>query len=166
MGGPIQTLRSGRLAGHTGVGRLWTPPEHPDNRIERQPNGNPTTYKGVGLTFDYENRLTRCGNTTQIYSAYNALGLRVKKTVGSTVTWYLYDGAVPVLELNNDGTIKALTTFGPNGLISRRVGSATSFYTFDPLGNAANVINASGSVLYNCGYDAYGQPYGNATMLT
>jgi hypothetical protein len=129
-------------------------------------NGNQTTYKGVEVTFDYENHLTRYGGTTQIFSAYNALGLRVKKTVGSTVTWYLYDGAVPVLELNNDGTVKAINTFGPNGLISRRTNNATSFYTFDPLGNAANVISASGTVLYNCGYDAYGQPYGNATTLT
>jgi RHS repeat-associated protein len=84
----------------------------------------------------------------------------------STATWYLYDGAVPAQELNNDGTVKALTTWGANGLVSRRVGPVTTWYLYDPQGNAANIINATGAVLFNCGYDAYGQPYGNATMLT
>jgi RHS repeat-associated protein len=71
-----------------------------------------------------------------------------------------------MLRMGSSGSLNATNTFGPNGLISRRVGSATSFYAFDPLGNAANVISASGTVLYNCAYDAYGQPYGNATTLT
>jgi RHS repeat-associated protein len=70
------------------------------------------------------------------------------------------------LRLGSSGSLTAANTFGPNGLISRRIASATSFYTFDPLGNAANVINASGLLQFNCAYDAYGQPYGNATTLT
>jgi RHS repeat-associated protein len=146
--------------------RTGAPQGQPAETYVYDGSGNPTVYRNVNLTYDSGNHLTSYGTTTPILSLYGAEGLRRKKTVGSTSTWYVYDGADPVFELNANGTVKATNVFGANGLVSRRVNGSTSFYAVDPLGHAANLVNSAGSVLYNCGYDAYGQPYGNATMLT
>lgn len=146
--------------------RTGAPQGQPAESYVYDGSGNPAVYRNVNLTYDSGNHVTSYGTTTPILSLYGAEGLRRKKTVGSTSTWYVYDGADPVFELNANGSLKATNVFGANGLVSRRVNGVTSFYAFDPMGHAANLVNSAGSVLYNCGYDAYGQPYGNATMLT
>ena len=68
-------------------------------------NGNPTTYNGTSLSFDPENRVTAVGSTST--ATYRADGLRATKTVGSTTTYYLYDGAEPIIEMNSSGTVTA-----------------------------------------------------------
>ncbi|MBC8137566.1 MAG: hypothetical protein H8F28_16920 [Fibrella sp.] len=47
---------------------------------------------------------------------------------------FLYDGGVPVCELDGAGTVVATNTWGPNGLVSRRNGGSSAFYTFDERG--------------------------------
>ncbi|HEY3265618.1 MAG TPA: RHS repeat-associated core domain-containing protein [Armatimonadota bacterium] len=119
-------------------------------------NGNPTTYGGRALLFDAENRLTQWMSSSYQY-AYNGNGLRTKRKQGSVTTYYLYDGMVPVVELNAAGTVKAVNTFGANGLVSRWTPAAgTTFYEFDAHGNVANYNKADGSTT-RMGFDAYGQ---------
>jgi RHS repeat-associated protein len=52
--------------------------------------------------------------------------------------------------------VTAENTFGPAGLISRHVGSARTFYAFDPTGNTAERLDYDGTVLSSAQYDAYG----------
>jgi hypothetical protein len=37
-----------------------------------------------------------------------------------------------VCELNASGTVTAINTWGANGLVSRRVGTTSTFYVYDP----------------------------------
>ncbi len=118
-------------------------------------NGNPTTYKGTAFSYDAENRVTAIGSL--LTAGYRADGLRAWKQNGSGVrTYFLYDGATPVCELNSTGTVIAVNTFGPNGLISRNSGGSSVFYTFDPQGNVAQRLNGSATVLGSYMFDAYG----------
>ncbi len=117
--------------------------------------GNPTAYKGVSLTFDAEDRLTGYG--TALTNGYMTSGLRAwKQNSGGTRTYFLYDGASPVCELNASGAVTATNTFGATGLVSRRVGTASTFYTFDLQGGNAQRLDASGSVIGSSMFDAYG----------
>ncbi len=116
-------------------------------------NGNPTVYKGTTLVYDPENRLTAYNSVFQ--AAYNGDGLRAWKQGSSGVTYYIYDGDVPVLELNSSGAVTAENTWGVNGLICRNTGSAT-YYTFDPQGSVVQQLDASQNILSTSLYDAWG----------
>src|SRR5205823_2448808 len=49
--------------------------------------GNPSTYKGYALTFDFEDRLTAYGSL--LSCGYTAEGLRAWRQSGSTRTYFL-----------------------------------------------------------------------------
>ena len=117
-------------------------------------NGNSATYGGVTLTFDPENRMTAYGSV--LTAGYNGDGLRAWKQNASGRTYFLYDGIVPVVELDSAASVTATNTFGAAGLISRRVGTASTFYSFDSEGNVAQRSDSSGSVLSNYLFAAHG----------
>src|SRR4051812_27951854 len=91
-------------------------------------NGNPTTYNSTTLGFDPENRLTSYGSALTV--GYRGDGLRAWKQTSAGRTYFLYDGSVPVVEIDSTGTITATTIFGANSLTSRPAGTASIFYTF------------------------------------
>lgn len=119
-------------------------------------NGSPTTYNAKLLGYDPEQRMTSFGPTQT--DAYNGDGLRTWKQKGalSTRTYYLYDGSVPVCEFSSTGALTATNTFAGGGLVSRRVGSTTTYYAFDERGNVAQRISAAGAVTTSDLYDGYG----------
>jgi RHS repeat-associated protein len=124
-------------------------------------NGNPTTYRGTTITFDSENRMTAFNNT--LSAAYNGDGLRSRKTSSSSSTFYIYDGVVPIVELNSSGAVTATNSYGPNGLVSRSE-SGTKFYAFDSEGNAIQRSDSAGSVLSSSFFDSHGNLLaGNST---
>lgn len=53
---------------------------------------------------------------------------------------FVYDGIVPVFELNSSGLVVSTHTFGASGLISRRSGNASVFYSFDSEGNVSQLV--------------------------
>ena len=117
-------------------------------------NGNPTTYAGTTLAFDPENRMTVYGSV--LTAGYNGDGLRAWKQNVSVRTYFLYDGIVPVVELDSGGSVTATNTFGATGLVSRTAGSASVFYSFDSEGNVSQRTDSSGSVLTNYVFGAHG----------
>lgn len=110
-------------------------------------NGNPTTYGGVAMSFDQENKLT--GVASAMAAGYTIEGMRAWKQNGSgTRTYYLYDGEVSVVELDSNGVVTATNTFGENGLVSRNVsGAGNTYYSFDQSGNTAQRLTGTGSIL-------------------
>ena len=58
--------------------------------------------------------------------------------------------------MNSSGTVTAVNTAGPNGLLARHEGVNTVFYTFDDGGDVTQTLNSSGTVLSTELYDAYG----------
>jgi RHS repeat-associated protein len=119
-------------------------------------NGNPTAYNGAALIYDPEDRMTAYG--TALTAGYTANGLRAWKNAESGRTYFLYSVDTPVCEMDAQGNITAVNTFGANGLLSRRTVStgATDFYTFDPQGSVAQVQDSSSTVTATLLYDAYG----------
>jgi RHS repeat-associated protein len=117
-------------------------------------NGNPTTFKGVALSFDPEDRMTAYG--TALTAGYTDEGLRAWKQTPGFRRYYLYDGAVPVLEMNNTGAMLRVNTFGANGLVSNGTGTGSLYYTFDPQGNLSRRLEQSGSVGLTTMFDAWG----------
>ena len=96
-----------------------------------------------------EDRLTGWNGVT---SAFDADGLRTKKASGSGTSYYLYDGADPVLELSSTGAVQAVNSFGAQGLVSRHASSST-FYEYDPQGSVAHRLNSANTVLSNDVYE-------------
>jgi RHS repeat-associated protein len=106
------------------------------------------------LTFDPENQVTTVGSL--LTAGYGGDRLRAWKQNSSGRTYFLYDGVKPVVELDTNGNIVATTTFGPGGLVSRRTGSTSAFYSFDSEGNVAQRSDVSGNILSNLMFGAHG----------
>ncbi|MBS1706541.1 MAG: hypothetical protein JST40_11760 [Armatimonadetes bacterium] len=117
-------------------------------------NGNPTQYAGSTVAWSENDHATSFG--TSLTAGYDSGGKRAWKQAGSTRTYYIYDGAVPILELNSTGAVSAVNTWGAAGLVSRRTAGSSTFYMFDPMGSTSSRLNSGGSVLSYHSADAYG----------
>ena len=117
-------------------------------------NGNPTVYHGNGLTFDPENRLSSYGAT--MTAGYRGDNLRAWKQTAAGVTYFLYDGIQPICEINATGTVTAVNTSGANGILARRSGGSSVFYTFDMQGNTVQRLSSNGAILSTHAFNAFG----------
>jgi RHS repeat-associated protein len=90
-------------------------------------------------------------------AGYTGDGLRAWKESSSVRTYFIYDGALPLLELDNIGAIVSTNTSGANGLISRRTGSTSVFYVFDSEGSVSQRTDSSGNILSDHLYSAFGE---------
>ena len=111
-------------------------------------------YKGISLAFDPENRLTAYGSV--LTAGYTGEGLRAWKQTGDGRTYFLYDGILPVCELDALGNVTAINTFGVNGLLSRHSSRGGTFYTFDTQGSVAQRLDSQNNVLDSVIFDSYG----------
>jgi RHS repeat-associated protein len=127
-------------------------------------NGN-TTVAGVN-TYNYDpvNQVTNV-NSGAVRMWYDGDGLRVKKQVGTTVTYYLWDdrnlsGYVQVLEEHKSvgGGPVALDKAYDYGLdlVRQRQGATTHYFGYDGQGSTRFLLDNSGSVYQTFTYDAYG----------
>lgn len=121
-------------------------------------NGDPNSRNGVSLTFDPESRLTGYGGT--LVAGYRGDHLRAWKESAGVRTYFLYDGDVTIIELDSVGSVTATNTFGARGLVSRRAGADSAFYTFDPQGGVAQKLDANQAVVSSHLYDAHGAALG------
>ncbi|HZE72060.1 MAG TPA: RHS repeat-associated core domain-containing protein [Pyrinomonadaceae bacterium] len=112
------------------------------------------------LTFDPENRMTAYGSV--MTAGYNGDGLRAWKQTSSGRTYFLYDGVVPVVELDAAGLIISTNTFGAAGLISRRSDGRSAFYTFDSEGNVSQRLDDRGDALSTHLFNAHGEVLGDS----
>jgi RHS repeat-associated protein len=118
-------------------------------------NGSPYYRQAQALRYDPENRLTQVGAGWT--AGYTGDGLRAwKQAPNASLTYFYYDGAVPVLETNQNGTVTAVNTYGPNGLLSRHTSSGTTYYTFDLQGSVTQRLNSTGGLMDSHLFDAYG----------
>src|SRR5205823_13197826 len=76
-------------------------------------------------------------------------------------TYVIYDGMLPICELDGSGTVSAVNTFGENGLLSRHTSAGSRFYTFDPQGSTSQRLDPSGNPIATGTFDAFGT--GNST---
>ena len=99
-------------------------------------------------------------NGTTVAFAYDADGRRVKQTVGSTVTNYLWDEESPngdvVLETDGSGNIQASYVLAGGEQVAQTRGSTVSYYLQDGQGSVRALANSSGAITDRYSYDAYG----------
>ena len=88
-------------------------------------------------------------------AGYTGDGLRAWKQNSSGRIYFLYDGIVAV-ESELQRHPYRHKHFGASGLVSRREGSTSMFYSFDSEGNVSQRSDASGTVLSNYLFDAHG----------
>jgi RHS repeat-associated protein len=126
-------------------------------------NGAPSLYSSQALAFDPEDHLTQIGPSgSASFKAGYSGGLRAWKETGGTRTYFLYSGGVPLIEMDVNGVVQAVNSFGAAGLLSRRTGGTggpTTFYSFDPQGNVCQRLNSAAAVTSTDVYDAFGKGY-------
>jgi RHS repeat-associated protein len=125
-------------------------------------NGNLTSDGTNTYTWDARNHLSAISGGATAGFVYDALGRRMKQTIGSTVTQLLYDGLNTVQLLNGavpTAVIANLLT-GP-GIDEYFWTSANGgmAYLVDGLSSTIGLVNSSGSTAASYTY----QPYGQAT---
>jgi len=114
------------------------------------------TRKTSGGTVDYR--------TTYVYDALNR---RIAEQIdadgagaGSPVTtWTVFDGENPYADFDGAGTLTERYLHGAavDALLARSDASGiTDWYLTDRLGSVRDIVNTSGTVLYNTGYDSFG----------
>jgi RHS repeat-associated protein len=95
------------------------------------------------------------GSTTSNYT-YNANGLRASKTVNGVKTNHIWDGQNIVAETDSANVVTARYLRGRQ-LISRIVGTDKEYYNYNGHGDTTSLTNASGSVIIDYTYDAFGK---------
>jgi len=96
-------------------------------------------------------------------NAYRGDGLRAwKQNDTGARTYYLYDGSVPVCELDGSANVVAQTMFGAQGLVSRNTQTnglspaGTAWYAFDERGNVSARTGSNGAVVSTDLSDGFG----------
>jgi RHS repeat-associated protein len=132
------------------------------------PDGNiQADAPGHQLKYDSLNRLDRVlnsGGTLQVSYVYDALGRLVKRTAGSTVTQFVYQGLTNrvVEELDSSNNLLRAYAWDSMGRqLSAQIytGGAWRVYVLatDPHGNVVAMVDGSATVVGTVRYDAWGQ---------
>ncbi len=135
-----------------------------------EPAGDITTN-----VWDSQNRLSSIilpAGTIHTF-AYAPNNLRVKAEDGSDTTKFLWDGSNVLLETDGSDVTQALYTLKPQqygNLLSRRDGTTSRFYHFDPLGSTLLLSDGTETPTSQYIYEAYGsilsQPTGVSNRFT
>ena len=130
-------------------------------------NGSPTVLSGSTYKWDGENRLVRFANATANKSSsfsYDGFGrlVRIVDKVGSGITAdhsYFWCGTVRCLAHDNtkNGSPVSTQYFDQGAIVS----GTAYYYVKDQLGSVTQLVNASGAISAQYGYD----PYGNLTVI-
>ena len=127
-------------------------------------NGNTTASSSIPYQYDALNHLTNANNGA-VLLAYDGDGNRVRKTVGSTTTYYLIDAQNPsgypqafeeyTSTSGTNPTISRAYSYGL-ALISEKQGGVTSYYGSDGHGSTRFLTSSAGSLTDTYTFDAYG----------
>lgn len=115
-----------------------------------KPNGDPIIHNNRPVQFDCLGNMLSAnavmGGYPALKAGYGLSGQRVfKGTDPTNPTYFLYDGTVPVCEVNKQGNVIAFNTFGATGLISRATFSANA--NFAPLAASNNSVQGRRDIL-------------------
>jgi RHS repeat-associated protein len=115
---------------------------------------------------DQLSAVTKSGQTLPSFT-YDAFGRRQKKTLGATVTSYLYDGANSVQELTGaTPTANMLTGLGVDEVFRRTESAATRTFLSDALGSTVALADTAGVVQTSYTYAPYGATTFTGTSST
>jgi RHS repeat-associated protein len=127
-------------------------------------NGNTLNDGMNSYSWDARNRLVSANNNAASFS-YDPLGRRESKTILSTTTAFLYDGANAVQESGTNGTANLLTG-GLDERFSRTDAAGTYDYLTDALGSTLALTDATGASVEQYSYDPYGSQSASGAATT
>ncbi|MBM4335677.1 MAG: RHS repeat-associated core domain-containing protein [Deltaproteobacteria bacterium] len=177
---PLDTLPDLETFAYDGVGnrtmsgyahdanhRMRTSPGH---SYDYDDDGNtkvrdPGTSGQASYTWDLENRLTAyaSGATSAAYTQ-DPFARRLRKSVGSTTTWYLWSGDRLLAEYSGAGTrttrYTPLDGFAPAQMAVPSGGSELIYDVHaDRLDTPRVMTSSAGAVVWQAAYEAYGQAH-------
>ena len=141
-------------------------------------DGNLTDNGEHLYEWDGENRLIevkkKADNSTVATYTYDYGSRRINKTIGSTITNFVYDGWNPIAEFTGTTLSKSYTwgmdlsgsmqgAGGVGGLLAVAEGTATHYPVYDGNGNVSEYVDATGTVVAHYEYDAFGQAVASGT---
>jgi RHS repeat-associated protein len=122
------------------------------------PNGN-TTSDGINsYAWNSRNQLASMNFGADSFQ-YDAYGRRTSKTISSTTTNLLYDGANIVQELSGTTPTANLLTGGIDEVFTRTDSSGSADFLRDALGSTLALTNSSGSTLAQYAYEPFGNTF-------
>lgn len=134
-------------------------------------DGNPlSTTAGETFTYNEVNRMVGYadGSTTASY-LYDPFGRRIRKTVGSTETWFLWDGGQLLAEFDGAGTRERRYTyshaFAPDEQVDGSLSEVVSAVHVDHL-NTPRLLTQAGSTVWRATYEAFGVAHVTETGAT
>jgi RHS repeat-associated protein len=130
--------------------------------ISHDANGNLIQDANYDYTFDENNRLIQVVSPpSSVISqyAYDALGRRISKVVGSATTVFLYDNARIIEERDGSNNVQVTYTYGNyiDEALTKDAGSDRYYYHQNTLWSVHALTDAAGAVVERYAYDAYGQ---------
>jgi len=138
-------------------------------------NGNLLTTQAPGNqwttnTWDGENRLTLVALPSGVVDSftYNGDGQRVQKQDSTGTTNHLWDGRNIILETDASNIIQVVYTLEPllyGNLISQSRGGVDSFYLFDAMGSARQLVSGAGLATDTYLYDSFGNGLVSGTTV-
>jgi RHS repeat-associated protein len=117
-------------------------------------NGNTLADGMNSYVWDARNRLASADNNGAVFN-YDPLGRRVSKTVLSTTTNFVYDGANAVQEFGTLPTANLLTG-GVDERFQRTSATETDNYLTDALGSTVTLTDAAGNSVAQYSYAPFG----------
>jgi RHS repeat-associated protein len=156
-----QTLVGGNLPG--GIGQPNFTIDESTNKINGfayDSSGNLTGDTAFTYTYDAANRMTQARqiaspNTTATSTFFGPL--RIKKTISSTTTTYIYSGATPIAEYAN-GSLSKEYVYAGSTLLATIAGASTTYHHPDHLSNRAET-DVNGALIRSFGHFPYGESW-------
>lgn len=126
-----------------------------------------TNLEGVtNFEWDARGRLIRTTLPSgQVVSyVYDALGRRLSRAVGASITSFVYDGSEVVLDKGNEGSsVDYVNGLGTDNKLSQSSSVPGKLYFLqDHLGSTAVLTGADGSVIERSQYEAFGNSTGSS----
>ena len=120
--------------------------------------------KSDAFTYGWGSKLkqvqkNRSGSPNQtIFYGYDGTGKRGKVTDSNGTRYFLYDGGMPVLELNAQKAITVSYLYGADGVVYRRIHSSNEYeyHHANALGSPVVLTDDSKNVLARYEYDVFG----------
>jgi RHS repeat-associated protein len=122
------------------------------------PNGNMTSDGLNSYAWNSRNQLASMNFGANSFQ-YDAYGRRASKTISSTTTNFLYDGANIVQELSGTTPTANLLSGGIDEVFTRTDSSGTASFLTDALGSTLALTNSSGSTLAQYAYEPFGNMF-------
>ncbi len=127
-------------------------------RIEYDEIGNPTLYRGWGMTWQGRQLQTAEKGGTALNYTYDSEGIRTSKTVGSTTTKYLLNGTQILAQTTNGITTSFFYDQQGNRVAMADSGNHFYYYIYNLQGDVIALADAStGKLVATYTYDAWGK---------